>query len=304
MNRWETDRNGVRKPPTKLENDVHNHLLRACAYLITHKFPPPAEPDRLELREEREETGKVDPGLSYGRSSDGGDTSFRWLGTTACLRARILTPVRPRESLGSDGDAYTESRRVAPTSTRESIGAAEVRRVRRHALHRPGRAREPAHVQAPDRGGDLDVRAARRVARGAARCRGCHQAVRDRGRRGGLARCVLGRDRFGRRSTSSTSARCGRRSSGATRSSGHPRPRTTRRARSAAIRPIVRLAPRYPRTIDESASTTGSSCSIEQDLPGTQSASRPRSSAATSPSKRAQAGSAPRCCARCTAPGG
>lgn len=64
-NRWVTDRNGARKIPPVLLNDEHNHLLRAAAYLITHKFPPPAEPDRLEQRHERDETGKVDPGLSY-----------------------------------------------------------------------------------------------------------------------------------------------------------------------------------------------------------------------------------------------
>ena len=65
MNKWVTDRNGARKIPPVLLNDQHNHMLRAAAYLITHKFPPPSEPDRLETREEREHTGKIDPGLSY-----------------------------------------------------------------------------------------------------------------------------------------------------------------------------------------------------------------------------------------------
>lgn len=66
MNKWETDRVGVRKPNAKLVNDEHNHMLRADAYLITHKFPPPTVDEGLEaVRRRGEETGRLDPDLSY-----------------------------------------------------------------------------------------------------------------------------------------------------------------------------------------------------------------------------------------------
>lgn len=68
MNKWETDREGARKPNARLQNDEHNHMLRALAYIVTYKFPPPAERGGSEpppSERQREETGKVDPGLTY-----------------------------------------------------------------------------------------------------------------------------------------------------------------------------------------------------------------------------------------------
>lgn len=79
-NRWPVDRQGNRKPGvTEPLNDQHNHMMRAFAYLIAWKFPPPStteglmaalRPDRPDRRGEHvyevdARTGKVDAGIGY-----------------------------------------------------------------------------------------------------------------------------------------------------------------------------------------------------------------------------------------------
>lgn len=67
-NRWPVDRQGKRKEGAKEpQNDRHNHMMRADAYLITHLFPPPTDvkdsmPHTLE-KDGRSRAGWADPEL-------------------------------------------------------------------------------------------------------------------------------------------------------------------------------------------------------------------------------------------------
>ena len=71
-NTWPTDKIGRRQPnATRPKDDVHNHMMRAFAYLAVTKFQPPVEegvgaPRGGDFPDEH--TGKLDLGLTYGMS--------------------------------------------------------------------------------------------------------------------------------------------------------------------------------------------------------------------------------------------
>lgn len=74
-NRWPTNKDGERKPGAPgPENDRHNHMMRAFAYLITYKWPAPDTQDAIRQAVDHQrgreyvvdrKTGKVDAGLTY-----------------------------------------------------------------------------------------------------------------------------------------------------------------------------------------------------------------------------------------------
>jgi hypothetical protein len=70
-NRWPVDARGRRRPgATKPEDDQHNHMMRAFAYLAVAKFPPPIDPDAHEpsrpAERQRGDSGILDEGIRYG----------------------------------------------------------------------------------------------------------------------------------------------------------------------------------------------------------------------------------------------
>ncbi len=71
-NRWKTDSQGNRRFDTdEPENDEHNHMMRAFAYGVHFKWPVPLVADSLAAARRpadywEDDSGKIDPGLSYG----------------------------------------------------------------------------------------------------------------------------------------------------------------------------------------------------------------------------------------------
>jgi hypothetical protein len=68
-NKWPTDRNGKRKPNASApENDLHNHMMRADAYLVTYKWPAPDVGEVIHdaTRDLPTGEGKIDPEIRYG----------------------------------------------------------------------------------------------------------------------------------------------------------------------------------------------------------------------------------------------
>lgn len=64
-NRWPTDREGaVKENANEPVNDRHNHMMRAWAYLVSHKFPPPEDPIVHHLEDWRaDQSHRVDPSI-------------------------------------------------------------------------------------------------------------------------------------------------------------------------------------------------------------------------------------------------
>jgi hypothetical protein len=67
-NRWPVDRNGDRRAgATEPQNDEHNHMMRAFAYMAVQKWPPPEAADAIHRATvDRAHGGRLDDGLSYG----------------------------------------------------------------------------------------------------------------------------------------------------------------------------------------------------------------------------------------------
>ena len=66
MNKWPTDRLGNRKPAEREPlNNVHNHMMRAFAYLISKKFPIEDEREAAPPLDWDDRRGLADPGIGY-----------------------------------------------------------------------------------------------------------------------------------------------------------------------------------------------------------------------------------------------